>query len=38
MDVWAAGVMMVVALLGAFPFDHTTHHDANTTEAQIEIW
>lgn len=37
-DVWAAGVMLVVTLLGAFPFDHTANHTAGTTDDELDLW
>jgi serine/threonine-protein kinase SRK2 len=37
-DVWAAGVLLIVMLLGTFPFDHTEHPDPNTSEAHLEVW
>ena len=37
-DVWAAGVMLVVTLLGAFPFDHTANNTAGTTDDELDLW
>ena len=37
-DVWAAGVMLVVSLLGAFPFDHTQMHNPGTTDDELDLW
>lgn len=37
-DVWASGVLLIVLLLGTFPFDHTEHPDPNTSEAHLEVW
>lgn len=37
-DVWASGILLLVMLLGAFPFDHTEHPDPNTSEAHLEVW
>ena len=37
-DVWAAGVMLVVSLLGAFPFDHTHTHTPGTTDDELDLW
>eukprot|EP00884_Botryococcus_braunii_P019410 jgi/Botrbrau1/6152/Bobra.331_2s0042.1 len=36
-DVWAAGVMLVVALLGAFPFDHSSQH-VTATDSEVDLW
>lgn len=37
-DVWASGVLLIVMLLGTFPFDHTENPDPNTSEAHLEVW
>lgn len=37
-DVWAGGVLLIVMLLGTFPFDHKDHPDPNTSEAHLEVW
>lgn len=37
-DVWASGILLLVMLLGSFPFDHTSHPDPNTSEAHLEVW
>lgn len=37
-DIWAAGILLLVMLLGSFPFDHTEHPDPNTSEAHLEVW
>ena len=37
-DVWAAGVMLVVCLLGAFPFDHSQAAVPGTTEDETNLW
>lgn len=37
-DVWAAGVLLIVMLLGTFPFDHTENPDPNCKEAHTEVW
>mmetsp|Transcript_12691 Transcript_12691/g.38257 ORF Transcript_12691/g.38257 Transcript_12691/m.38257 type:complete len:418 (+) Transcript_12691:2731-3984(+) len=37
-DVWAAGVLLVVMLLGAFPFDHTDNPDPNSKDAHSEVF
>ena len=36
-DVWASGILLLVMLLGSFPFDHTEHPDPNTSEAHLEV-
>ena len=37
-DVWASGVMMVVALLGAFPFDPSRQHHTDLHDAEVDLW
>jgi len=37
-DIWASGILLLVMLLGSFPFDHTEHPDPNTSEAHLEVW
>lgn len=37
-DVWASGILLLVMLLGSFPFDHHDHPDPNTSEAHLEVW
>ena len=37
-DVWASGILLIVMLLGTFPFDHVEHPDPNTSEAHLEVW
>lgn len=37
-DVWASGVLLIVMMLGTFPFDHTENPDPNTSEAHLEVW
>ncbi len=37
-DVWAGGVLLIVMLLGTFPYDHTENPDPNSQEAHLEVW
>ena len=37
-DVWASGILLIVMLLGTFPYDHIENPDPNTTEAHEEVW
>lgn len=37
-DMWAAGILMFVMLLGTFPFDHDEKADPNSAEAANEVW
>ena len=37
-DVWAAGVLLIVMLLGEFPFEHSKHLDPNSPLALLELW
>ena len=37
-DIWASGILLLVMLLGSFPFDHIEHPDPNTSEAHLEVW
>lgn len=37
-DVWASGILLLVMLLGTFPFDHVINQDPNAKEAHLEIW
>lgn len=37
-DAWASGILLLVMLLGTFPFDHINNTDPNAKEAHMEIW
>lgn len=37
-DVWAAGVLLLVALCGAFPWDHTRQHDNFNNDQELDLW
>lgn len=37
-DVWASGVMLVVSLLGAFPFDNAKTHHKSVKSAELDLW
>ena len=37
-DVWASGVMLIVSLCGAFPFDHMRAHEGFTDDAELDLW
>jgi hypothetical protein len=37
-DVWASGILLIVMLLGTFPYDHIQHTDPNSPEAHEEVW
>mmetsp|Transcript_11499 Transcript_11499/g.34542 ORF Transcript_11499/g.34542 Transcript_11499/m.34542 type:complete len:421 (+) Transcript_11499:87-1349(+) len=37
-DVWAAGVLLIVMLLGQFPYDHIENPDPNCKEAHSEVF
>ena len=37
-DVWASGILLLVMLLGTFPYDHIVHPDPNSVEAHEEVW
>jgi serine/threonine protein kinase len=36
-DVWASGVLLLVSLCGAFPFDHT-RHQRFADEEELDLW
>lgn len=35
---WAAGIMLTVCLLGAFPFDHSAANIPGSTEDELDLW
>ena len=37
-DVWASGVMLLVAMCGAFPFDHTRQNQALADDQELDLW
>lgn len=37
-DVWASGILLIVMLLGTFPYDHIENPDPNSSAAQEEVW
>jgi serine/threonine-protein kinase SRK2 len=37
-DVWASGVMLLVAMCGAFPFDHTRQHQDFNDDEELDLW
>eukprot|EP00884_Botryococcus_braunii_P018774 jgi/Botrbrau1/5580/Bobra.97_2s0011.1 len=36
-DIWASGVMLIVMMLGCFPYDHEKNPDPNSLEAAYEV-
>ena len=37
-DVWASGVLLLVSLCGAFPWDHTRQHDNFNNDQELDLW
>ncbi|BDA44043.1 Serine/threonine-protein kinase SAPK3 [Coccomyxa sp. Obi] len=37
-DVWASGVLLLVSLCGAFPWDHTRQHDNFNDDQELDLW
>lgn len=36
-DIWASGVLLIVMLLGQFPYDHIQNPDPNSKAAALEV-
>jgi serine/threonine-protein kinase SRK2 len=36
-DIWASGVLLIVMLLGQFPYDHVVNTDPNSPAAALEV-